>query len=89
MSEPLTAVEEMIRSLAEDVKPAVSLRQRVLTASRIARERQLGRIRIRQTSCWFLIGLCAIYAGVQVPWRRFKRSAVRMTVNDTQQGALR
>ena len=72
MSEPLTAVEEMIRSLAEDVKPAVSLRQRVLTASRIARERQLGRIRIRQTSCWFLIGLCAIYAGVQVPWSTFQ-----------------
>jgi hypothetical protein len=71
MSEPFTTVEEMIRGLARDVKPAVSLRQRVLTASRIARERQLRRIRIRQTSCWFLIGLCAIYAGAQVQWSAF------------------
>ena len=67
MSEPFNTVEEMIRGLAEDVNPAVSLRQRVLTASCIARERQLSRIRIQRTSCWFLICLCAIYAGAQVP----------------------
>ena len=72
MSEPFTAVEEMIRCLAKDVNPAVSLRQRVLTASRIARERHLSRIRIRRTSCWVLMCLCLIYCGAQVQWDYFQ-----------------
>ena len=72
MSEPFAAVEEMVRSLAEDVNPAVSLRQRILTASHIARERQLSRIRFRRTSCWFLLCLCMVCAGTQVHWSDFQ-----------------
>lgn len=68
MSEPFTAVEEVIRDLADDVNPAVSLRQRILAASHSARERQLRRVRIQRAAGCFLTSLCLICVGILVQW---------------------
>lgn len=68
MSEPFAELEDAIRSFAKDVHPAVSLRQRILTASRDARERQSNRIRVQRNACCLVLGLCVIYAGMQVQW---------------------
>ena len=72
MSERFYAVEEMIRCLAEDINPAISLRQRVLAASHTARVRQLRRIRIQRASSCFLMCLCLMYVGIQVQWSFFQ-----------------
>ena len=72
MSEPFTAVEEMIRCLAEDVNPAISLRHRVLAASHNARVRQLRQIRIQRASSCVVMCLCLMYVGIQVRWSFFQ-----------------
>lgn len=66
MNEPLAAVEDMIRELAEDVSPAISLRQRILTASHNARVRQLRRVQIQRAAGGFVASLCLMCVGILV-----------------------